>query len=62
MRASRVSPAVVVGSYAYLEAAKLHKVTRLYLAQLHTAGGDRLEQPARACWGDEISRRWEQSE
>ena len=50
-----MSPAVMVGSQdAYLYAAKLHKVTRLDLAELHTAGGDRLEQPARTRWGDEI--------
>ena len=59
MRAPRVSPAVMVGSQdAYLYAAKLHKVTRLDLAELHTAVDDWLEQPAGACWGDEIGGVW----
>jgi hypothetical protein len=45
----------MVGSQdAYLYAAKLHEVTRLDLAELHTAVGNRLEQPARTRWGDEI--------
>jgi hypothetical protein len=60
MRTPRVSSAVVVGGLdAYLEAAKLHEVTRLHLAELHTAGGDWLEQPARARWGDEKRGSWD---
>jgi hypothetical protein len=45
----------------YLYATKLYEVTRLDLAELQTAGGDWLEQAARACWGDEIRGRWDQS-
>jgi hypothetical protein len=63
MRASRVSSAVMVsGQDAYLEAAKLHEITRLHLAELHTASGDWLEQPARARRGDENRGGWDQSE
>jgi hypothetical protein len=54
MRTPRESPPVVVGSQnAYLQAAELQEVTRLNLPELHTAGGDRPEQAARTCWGDE---------
>jgi hypothetical protein len=54
MSAPRESPPVVVGGQdAYLQAAKLHEVTRLNLPELHTAGGDWPEQAARTCWGDE---------
>ena len=53
MRTPRVSPAVVVGGQdAYLYAAKLHKVTRRDLPELHAAADDRPEQPARTRWGD----------
>ena len=49
MRAPGVSSAVMVGcKNAYLEAAKFNQITRLDLAKLQTAGGDWLEQPARA--------------
>ena len=54
MWAARVSSTVMVGSQdTYLEAAELHKITRLHLAQLHTAGSEWLEQPARTRGGDE---------
>jgi hypothetical protein len=66
MRTARESPPVVVCSQdAYLQVAKLHEVTRLDLAELHTAGGDRPEQAARTCWRDENrggrdeSERWQ---
>ena len=50
MRAPRVSPAVMVGCQdVYPQAAELHEVTRLDLGELQAAGGDWLEQPARAC-------------
>ena len=58
-----MSAAVVVGGQdAYLEAAKLHEVTWLDLAELQTAGGDWLEQAPRACRGDENRGGWDQSE
>ena len=51
MRATRVSPAVVVGGQdAYLQAAKLHEVTGPTSQSFTTAGGDWLEQAARTCW------------
>jgi hypothetical protein len=54
MRAARESPAVVIGCQdAYLQATKLHEVTGLDLAELHTVNRDRLEQAAGACRGDE---------
>jgi hypothetical protein len=54
MRTTRVSPAVVVGGQdAYLEAAKLNEVTRLDFTKLQTSSDDRVEQTARACWGNE---------
>jgi hypothetical protein len=54
MRAPSVSPAVVVGGqYLNRQTAKLHGVTRLDFDELHTAGGDWLEQAARACRDDE---------
>jgi hypothetical protein len=63
MRAPRVSPAVVVGGqYTDREAAEIHRVTRLDLVKLQTAGGHWLEQAARACWGDENRGGWDQSE
>jgi hypothetical protein len=54
MRTPGVSPAVMVGGQdAYLQAAELHEVTRLYLPELHAAGGDWPEQASRTCRGDE---------
>jgi hypothetical protein len=38
---------------AYLQASKLHEVTWLDLAELHTVHRDRLEQAAGACRGYE---------
>jgi hypothetical protein len=63
MRAPWMSAAVMIGGKdAYLEAAKLHEVTRLDLTELETAGGDWLEEPARARWGDENRRGREYAE
>ena len=47
MRASKVSPTVVVsGQDTYLQAAKLDEVTRLDLPEPRPAGGDLLQQAA----------------
>ena len=53
MTASSVSPTVVVGGQnEYLQLAERQDVTRLNLPEPRPAGGDWLEQAARACWGD----------
>jgi hypothetical protein len=62
MTAPRMSAAVVVcGQDAYLQAAKVHGVTRPDLAEPQTAGCDWLEQAARPCWGDKKCGRWDES-
>jgi hypothetical protein len=63
MRTRRVSPAVVVGGQdAYLQATKLHEVTRLDLPELQAAGGDWHKQASGACWGDENRRGRDESQ
>jgi hypothetical protein len=63
MRTTRESPPIVVGSQdAYLQAAKVHEVTRLNLPELHTTGNDWPEQTARTCWGEENRGGPDQSE
>jgi hypothetical protein len=63
MTASRMSATVVVGGQdAYLQAAKVHEVTRLDLTEPQTAGRDWLEQVARPCWGDKNCGGWDESE
>ena len=60
MRAPGVSAAIVIGGQdMYRQAAKLHRVARLDFTELQAAGGDWLEQAARACWGDENRRGWD---
>jgi len=60
MRAPRVSAAIVIGGQdMYRQAAKLHRVARLNFDELQTAGGNWLEQAARACRGDENRRGWD---
>jgi hypothetical protein len=56
------SPIVVGGQDAYLQAAKVHEITRLNLPELHTAGNDWPEQTARTCWGHENRVGRDQSE
>ena len=54
MRTPRESPPIVVGGQdAYLQAAKVHEITRFNLPERHTAGNDWLEQTARTCGGHE---------
>jgi hypothetical protein len=63
VRASSVSPTVVVGGqHPYLNVAEREEVTWLHLAEPHPAGGDWLEQPARACWGYQNPGGWNQLE
>jgi hypothetical protein len=62
MTAPRMSAAVVVGGQdPYLQAAKVHEVTRLDLAEPQTAGRDWLEQASRPCWGDKNCGGWDES-
>jgi hypothetical protein len=62
MRASCVSSTVVIsGQDTYLQTGELHKVTWLDLPEPQPAVRERLKQAARACWGNDNRRGWDQS-